>query len=297
MKSKDFKCYFCRSSKYRTLKSGGIFYICRNCGLITLSEEERLKDSKDYYSNTYYPEGFSGRNFLKSAFSYRLPIISRFIKEGSEVLEIGAASGDFSNILKQFGYKVSGVELSERAVLKAKENYNLDLFCGDLKEACFQNNKFNAIVMYHVIEHIDDPRSLLQEIKRILKIGGIAIIEVPNPKSIDGHLSKKLLASILDYPNHTYAFPRAVLESIIEEAGLEIIYAEKSFSYLLFSIFKRFFKRKDQTSGPEKGLAPKEENINWGSIKDYKSKGSFKRFLANLLPGMKFSIVARKRVG
>jgi len=286
----DFKCYFCGSAKYKKLIVSGVFYRCKKCGLITLSEEEQLKNPKDYYSETYYPEGYNGRINLKSAFLYRLACISKFVKKGSKVLEVGAASGDFLNIIKRLGYQVAGVELSKRASEKAKELYGLEVLNGSLAEANFLENSFEAVLAYHVIEHIKDLRPFLKEVYRVLRPGGILLAEVPNPCSIDAHLSKRLLGSILDYPNHVYGFPPKVLVALLEEAGFGIIYEEKSFSFLI----SQFFSRKNKAKGAKVVNVAGGQSENFGRIEDYEFRSVWKRWLAQILPGMKYTLVAKK---
>ena len=176
----NFECYFCKNRNYKKLISGGEFHVCKKCGLISIAKESRVKDPRSYYSDVYYPPEYAGRGNIKEAFSSRIPIISNFIKKGGRVLEVGASSGDFLNILQSFGMNVSGVEISERASKKGRGLYNLPIVTGTLFDASFGDGSFDAVLIYHVLEHLEDVRGFLKEVYRVLKSGGLFIVEVPN---------------------------------------------------------------------------------------------------------------------
>lgn len=284
-------CYFCGTKNFKKInlpQKEAIFYKCLKCSLITLPKESRPQ-AKEHYSSVYYAPEYSGRKNLEEAFYYRLPLIRRFLKSGAKILEVGAASGDFLHILQGLGYDINGIELSSRAVEKARQNYGISIKEGTLAEGGFEDD-FDAILMYHVLEHVDDPRALLKEASRALQRGGLLIIEVPNPKSIDS-LSQKLLGSILDYPNHVYAFPPFVLKSMLKEAGFEIIFEQKSFPYLITSFVKKLFGSKSASNRQGPSLTTK--NFSQGPSLTQK-RNILKELAARLLPGMKYTVVARK---
>lgn len=285
-------CYFCGSKNFKKINLSpkkGVFYECRNCSLITLPKENR-PEAKEHYSSVYYGKEYSGRKNLEEAFYYRLPLIGRFVNRGAKILEVGAASGDFLHILQGLGYEINGVELSTRAVEKARQNYGISIKEGTLAESGFEDD-FEAILMYHVLEHVDDPRALLKEAFKALRKEGLLVIEVPNPKSID-RLSKKLLGSILDYPNHVYAFPPHVLKSMLKEAGFEIIFEQKSFSYLITSCIKGLIGSKSVSNhqGPSLNVSA---NRQGRSLTQKRS--ILKEIASRIAPGMKYTVVAIKK--
>jgi 2-polyprenyl-3-methyl-5-hydroxy-6-metoxy-1,4-benzoquinol methylase len=285
-------CYFCSSNNFKKIDltlGGAVFYECLQCSLITLPKEDRPK-AKEHYSSVYYSSDYSGRKNLEEAFYYRLPLITRFVKSGAKILEVGAASGDFLHILQESGYEINGVELSSRAVEKARQNYNISIKEGTLAQGGFQDD-FEAILMYHVLEHVDDPRALLKEAFGALRSDGVVVIEVPNPKSID-RFSKKLLGSILDYPNHCFAFPPCVLKSMLKEAGFEVIFEQSSFSYLITGFVKNLLRSKSNH-------IYQSPSLNTGSYHQspslMKRRSFLKELASHIFPGMKYTVVAQKR--
>ncbi|KKL48673.1 hypothetical protein LCGC14_2323150 [marine sediment metagenome] len=93
------------------------------------------------------------------------------------VLDIGCGYGFLLSGLND-KWEKHGVDVSEMASGFAKQ-YG-EIFCGTLKDAKFPENHFDAVVMNHIIEHVDNPVGLLIEAKRILRPRGKMIIETPD---------------------------------------------------------------------------------------------------------------------
>lgn len=98
-----------------------------------------------------------------------------------KILDIGCANGLFGKELEKLGGKVTGIDISEKAIKLAKKNISeakvVDLNEGKLP---FADNSFDTIVASEVLEHLFAPEELLKEIKRILKSDGVAVITAPN---------------------------------------------------------------------------------------------------------------------
>ncbi len=83
------------------------------------------------------------------------------------ILDIGCGSGKYLVKLSNW-LTVFGLDVSEVAAVEAQKK-GIDIFIGNLKDARYPSNFFDAIVMIHVLEHIYDPSELIKEIYRILK--------------------------------------------------------------------------------------------------------------------------------
>lgn len=101
------------------------------------------------------------------------------------VLDIGCADGVFTNvILERSGAReVVGIDVLEKSVEWAKNHWKdekrLRFQVGDAHKLKFKGNTFGAVFALEVMEHVEDPDSVLKEIKRVLKPGGYAIVLVP----------------------------------------------------------------------------------------------------------------------
>lgn len=115
----------------------------------------------------------------------RFQFILKYVREYKDpsVLDLGCGTGILVAFpLAELGYDVTGVDIDPRSIAVAeKENPfpNLTFFCSDFTEY-FPEKKFDVIIAAEIIEHLDDPESLLLAIKRMLNPGGTVIISAPN---------------------------------------------------------------------------------------------------------------------
>jgi predicted SAM-dependent methyltransferase len=105
---------------------------------------------------------------------------------------------------KQSGWKVTGLEPDENAKRKAKELYQLSLGSSE-NLFSLPAESFDAITMWHVLEHVHQLHAYLKQLRKILKPGGNLFIAVPNYTSFDQHIYKEYWAAY-DVPRHLYYF-------------------------------------------------------------------------------------------
>ena len=293
-------CYFCKNNNFKSLsyfkKGDSLSYRCKRCGLVHLeSKENKIKDIKKYYSLEYYPKDYIGRKEFLDTYSYRFNFIDKYFPKPCRVLEVGAGSGDFLSLLKKRGYDTYGIDLSERAVGQAKKNYNLDLFCGTLDDAKFDDNHFDVVVMYHVLEHLEDPMSLLNEVNRVLKPKGILLAEVPHPTGFDARFSKKAAYHIADYPNHLYLFPPKTIKKMLFKSNFKTEEIATSFSFLTVNFIRKilsFFNSGKKRNDNKNSIKVKNKTISLN--KSQVKKSFFYFFLKKIFSGMKITIIAQK---
>ena len=101
----------------------------------------------------------------------------------SVVLDVGCGNGVISRNLGRCGYNVFGIDVSEKAIFKAKElnefpNVNFDVISAEQLVA--DGNKYNAIICSEVLEHLNKPEDLLKTLYRSLTDDGVLIVTVPN---------------------------------------------------------------------------------------------------------------------
>jgi 2-polyprenyl-3-methyl-5-hydroxy-6-metoxy-1,4-benzoquinol methylase len=140
---------------------------------------------------------------------------------GGNILDVGCGSGKFLDLMKSLGWKTTGVDFDEKAVLSAKLK-GLDVHLGSLEEQHFPDNYFDTVTLSHVIEHVYDPPALLKECARILKSGGTIVICTPNFKSFGSRFFKYHWRG-LEPPRHLHLFTPDSLRGLVEISGLEVI--------------------------------------------------------------------------
>ena len=114
---------------------------------------------------------------------------------------------------------MTGTEYSDGACRFAREVLKLPVRVGLLEQLNFPDNSFDVVVMWHVLEHVSDPRPTLAEVARILRPGGIFLVAVPNFGSPEGRLTKAGWFH-LDIPRHLSHHTAASLSQSLIAAGL-----------------------------------------------------------------------------
>jgi 2-polyprenyl-3-methyl-5-hydroxy-6-metoxy-1,4-benzoquinol methylase len=100
-----------------------------------------------------------------------------WLPRGGALLEVGCHAGVLLERFRAQGWRVSGVEPDPTAAAFARSQYRLDVKASTLEDAGYARASFDALVMLHVIEHLDDPA--VQAIARVLRPGGILVLETP----------------------------------------------------------------------------------------------------------------------
>jgi SAM-dependent methyltransferase len=147
----------------------------------------------------------------------RLNDLKRFVTKG-KLLEIGCSTGE---MLAAAGssFAVAGVEADEKNSYIARTR-GLDCFSGTLSDARFPDCHFDVVALYHVIEHFHSPRAELSEICRVLKPGGLLVVETPNIATIWFHLLGARWRQFI--PDHIFFFSPQTITQLCEDNGFEI---------------------------------------------------------------------------
>ncbi len=178
------------------------------------------------------------QNVKKYSINRKIQLVSDLINGDKTLLDIGAGTGDFLNEAKKQGWDISGVETNPEAVARASEK-QIGLK-GNVSE--LSNQRFSAITLWHVLEHLHNPELRLAEYYKLLNSEGVLIIAVPNYKSWDAKHYKNFWAAY-DAPRHLYHFSK---ESINRLAGdnfrVETIKPMKFDSYYVSLLSERYKK-------------------------------------------------------
>ena len=172
--------------------------------------------SEDYISHTDSKKGLFEKayHFIKRfMLKKKLQLISSRVHQGS-LLDIGAGTGDFLKQAKNEGWKVTGIEPSPDARKKASEKgimlfQNLD---------AVNTQKFDAITMWHVLEHVPDLQHQIEWLKNHLNENGVLFVAVPNFNSLDAKHYKNFWAA-WDVPRHLHHFSAKSIKTLFEANG------------------------------------------------------------------------------
>jgi SAM-dependent methyltransferase len=138
-----------------------------------------------------------------------------------DVLDVGCGSGEFLLALREAGWRPHGIEISEPAVEAARAAGLDGVRCGDLLEAGYGEESFDAVRFWHSLEHVPSPRAQLTEAARVLRPGGSLTIGVPNFGSFLARRTGERWY-YLDLPRHLHHFEPETLSRLVADCGLRV---------------------------------------------------------------------------
>jgi 2-polyprenyl-3-methyl-5-hydroxy-6-metoxy-1,4-benzoquinol methylase len=180
--------------------------------------------SEDYISHSNTQKGFINKAYQivrSRTLKQKARLIKSYTKEKGTILDIGAGTGAFLNTMQQQGWNVSGIEPDAGAREHAKKLFDLQLQePNTLKD--FPPSNFDAITMWHVLEHVHQLHPYVERLKEMIKQDGRIFIAVPNYTSLDAQLYGNYWAGY-DVPRHLYHFSPQSMHKLMELHGLKII--------------------------------------------------------------------------
>lgn len=201
---------------------------CRTCGTLRYEPALSLDQIVGFYPRQYY--GSEGRKFepvvewvVRKLAARQARAVARTVPRGGRVLDIGCGRGTLLSALARGGYEPHGFELSPQAALGVDPRIALR-FGAHVRDAEYAAESFDACVLWHVLEHLPDPRGTIAECARILKPGGTLIVAVPNFSSWQARWAGDAWFH-LDAPRHLFHFPLAALQQLVTGCGLTCLEA------------------------------------------------------------------------
>jgi SAM-dependent methyltransferase len=200
---------------------------CRNCSLAFVNPQPTEAAIRSYYSAKELAAQESWSSYFQhtpaqiaALWTERLSDLTRWTNgRAPRVLDIGCGWGDFLHFAQERGWQASGFEFSESVARVAREKYGLCVRVGSLEEMGFAEKSFDLITLWHVLEHLREPRAALSRIQSILAPGGLLALEVPNLN----FLARKSWRYPMSRTLHLYHFSPATLSSLVERAGLRVL--------------------------------------------------------------------------
>ena len=183
----------------------------------------------DYYkSEDYISHTDSKRNLFEKAYHFiksislkkKLKLINSFDSKEKNLLDIGCGTGDFLKTAKQNNWKVSGIEPNEQA--RAIANNKTDNSVFEIEQLLkFEEDCFDVITLWHVLEHLPKLEDHIAIFKRLLKPNGTLIIAVPNYKSYDAAYYKSYWAAY-DVPRHLWHFSKDSISKLMFKEQMSV---------------------------------------------------------------------------
>ena len=206
---------------------------CKGCHCFFIDPLPGSQELASFYPTQYWWSTSPGLlKFLES--TYRKIVLRDHIgfiakatasvrNRPARLLDIGCGTGTLLASLKQRGFQVSGFDSSRAAARVANTENGVDVFVGErLQDASFHDASFDIVTLFHVLEHVSDPRSILAEVHRILQPSGRVVLQVPNIESWQSRLFGKHWYG-LDVPRHLINYSGRSMRHLLSDSGFRIL--------------------------------------------------------------------------
>lgn len=232
-------CPVCRSENFApvlkakdTTVSKEMFQIC-HCGNCTHRFTNPVPAAAEigpyYKSETYISHSNTSRGIINRLYQTVRKITLKGKKKlvskatglnKGRMLDIGSGAGAFLATMQSAGWQVEGLEPDEDARAVAMSDFNVearpieDFFA-------LEKGVYDAITMWHVLEHVHELDKYMVQMKELLKPGGSLLIAVPNYDSRDADKYKERWAAY-DVPRHLYHFSARSMEHLLKRHGFAL---------------------------------------------------------------------------
>lgn len=199
--------------------------VCTGCGLGRLHPLPTAEALRAFYPDEYYGDPgvkFQGpvERLVRLVGARHIRFLTRKLPPGARVLDVGCGRGVILGALADRGFLAFGVEISAEAARGADPRAEIRI-AARLAEAGFEAGSFDQVVIWHVLEHLPDPRETLREIHRLLRPGGRLVVAVPNFASAQARWSGPAWFH-LDLPRHLFHFPVSALHRLLRTSGFGV---------------------------------------------------------------------------
>lgn len=233
-------CSFCGSDQLIDIMEGSGFddgqkhysiLECTNCRIVFTESTLTETELAEFYQSSYY--GQSNKKFISiiekftNIVNHRransiLSIIKnvRTEEEGLRILDIGCGRATLLKSFAEKGNNCFGVE--RQGFLPPDDLGDIKLYTDNLLDMNFDANYFDIVILWHSLEHLQNPCQILEEAWRILKENGLLVITSPNFDSTQRKLFNRFWFH-LDLPRHRFHFSLDALIQRLEVLKFEIV--------------------------------------------------------------------------
>ncbi|HYV18127.1 MAG TPA: class I SAM-dependent methyltransferase [Verrucomicrobiae bacterium] len=206
---------------------------CRGCGLVFLDPVPAEAYETGAYGSDYYAP-WQGREekARRRLWARRLEALERHGAHGT-LLDVGCGDGLFLEVAQRRGWRCDGIEFSPEGARRAAARLRRPIAVGDLAMRALHPGPYDVVTLWHVLEHLPEPRPMLEAARRRLRPGGTLVVAVPNTDNLPMRAAYRVARGRplpLWEPGarepHVSHFTPATLREILSRAGFEILAVE-----------------------------------------------------------------------
>lgn len=222
---------------------------CRSCTLVWQKNPPPLCEIGAHYGKDYHRSITAAADSSRERWALQDRTIAAY-KNGGRLLDLGCSAGAFLSTMRSPGWDLCGIEISAEEAQCAKERAGAEVFVGDIFDAPFAPESFDVITSFDVLEHLYQPKRVIEQVYSWLKPGGIYYVAVPNVESWESHFFRSYWYG-LEMPRHLFMYSPISLRKLATGAGFaEVLcstppasYAEHSLHYIWGDLLKSISAR------------------------------------------------------
>ncbi len=239
------------------------FVQCRSCQHVWLNPRPAVAELGVVYPPTYYAYNYDTINLLARKAKEMLDrrkiakIVGHCPKAPKSYLDVGCGDGRFLRVMEQLGVPRSGLyglELDKRVVERLRGQGYSGVFCERAEDVgSLPEGGIDLVTMFHVIEHVDNPGTVIGRVCGWLSPGGVFALETPNLDSLDARLFRRTYWGGYHIPRHWNLFTPAAISRLLKDNGLEVLATvfQTGHSFWMYSLHHAV--RYEGTSRPRAG--------------------------------------------
>ncbi len=236
---------------YRTTSREFDVVRCAKCGLVRLDPHPEPDELRGYYPDNYwFAPDQSAASRMEEAYRRlvlrdHVNFVERSLRDsgaGGPLLDVGCGGGLFLGMMRERGFRVLGLDFSREAAGIAWRRHQVPATCAMLENAPFRAGSMAGVTMFHVLEHLHDPRAYLSAAHRLLAPKGRLVVQVPNAGCWQFRLLGRAWNGV-DVPRHLFDFRDRDVEMLLASSGFEVVR-------------RKHFSLRDNPAGLASSVAP-----------------------------------------
>jgi 2-polyprenyl-3-methyl-5-hydroxy-6-metoxy-1,4-benzoquinol methylase len=191
----------------------------------------------DSYLYSYYATYTKAESHWEEPLLYchgfYLSLIEKHISGPGKLLDVGSGGGYLLAAAKQRGWECVGYDVDPQTTAKVSEKIKVEIRSGDFTSIDWGQQRYDAIIMHQVLEHLKSPTPYLEIIRDALRDNGILLIGVPNIRSLSVQLKftleklglrKSRIGAYYDTSHHLWYYTPDTLRGLLGRFGFDIVH-------------------------------------------------------------------------
>jgi len=204
---------------------------CTNCALVYLGNPPDEGLIYEQYYESIEPDGRNYRADSEDphlaelyAINTQRSVCIAALRPSGRLLDVGCGRGNFLATVRNFGFEAHGIDISDRAIAYAQNQFKVNARVATLDDEVNTHNHYDVITLWHVLEHFVDPFKHLQQARSLLKEDGICVVEVPNLNSLKFKISRSKWYGGNHPQYHRTFFSAGTLKRALVKAGFSEVH-------------------------------------------------------------------------